>query len=1197
MLNHKITKKTTFFKVGVFFVLMVFMGTTVFPPSAFANTGLLGLPNPGVMVPSSPGFAPAMLRGIKIYPNNPLKFDFILDSGDTGLKGETLKPESKKLIKYFLASLTISDEDLWVNLSPYEKDRIIPSKLGLTEMGRDMLAQDYLLKQITASLISPEDELGKKFWDKVYKKAYQQYGTTDIPVGTFNKVWIVPQKAAVYENGDRALVVESKLKVMLEEDYLATQESRKSQTVSPQSVNFAGYSAQLTNEIVREIIIPELEREVNEGKHFAPLRQIYSSLILAYWFKNNLKDAILNKVYADKGKVRGIDVEDKEITQKIYDQYLAAFKKGACDIIKIEYDKNTQQNIPRKYFSGGFNMMLKNSDYVAGTTLSGDQGNNLALLAGKDRFSFIQSEVEQFVSSNLLKKEGDRIDAETGLIGSAYNNFFWLDGSEVGRTNLSMQVYNDTNEIFLGTEDGKHVYDKMGERVGSLTFSGEKLDDSKKGSLINEIKLKINMRKKSKGKITMGRVGTSLVSNKLRKNDIKIAEGIVELLKDLDIYFLDDNIHGFKGVFDPIGHRIFLNKEVVTAIGVFHEAGEGFLRLEENRKLLKKALQKKEWGSIHRYLRGDGKTIRLQYPRAFRYGLQDKIFGPEENQEYTEHVGHIINESFGLAPTTKKFHMTDEQMSSLFTFEKVSESDRKKIEEALSEAIEKTDRAISGHPKIANIHREIAELSYRLGDFRNARFFIDLAYGDFREIVRINATSEEWGRMTDSNLPDESFQHELMLDSPKLSDTEIALFKKILRARAKIKKAEEARKSLEKIPFPAFIPNIDSPGHFVKLFQFLDIAERRKLYDIIGDLYEKIFEKNPKSGALFRGKEDISKFLNVQEKEVLGKYYVNIERILWDGKDLYIPFFFGAVFKASKDSYVRADTDGRWENLLLQKGYPMEEFPLANFLKIYKEHDPGVRLVLHLGSGSGEITKGYVDRFYNADSKNVFVLANDVNPLNLRTAIDSSRETKVTVFRGNLAEATFVAFSKDKEIVPELFDSIFFAGLDEFSGYSYAHLLNLVHRAEESLFADDGQVEVLIKQDDLETRNALEAWGFELAGHFFGDRYVLDLSKKGSRLNRDQRDVENSIGSSSIQAPGGIDFDADGFEIESRGKGIALDISEIDITALSQAEGFVPIIINIVPITSFNMLMGLSEGGGKEGEILSLTRLDDAHGD
>jgi len=90
--------------------------------------------------------------------------------------------------------LTIPENELWVNLSPYERNRIIPKNFGLTEMGRDLLAEDYMLKQITASLIYPEGEIGKKFWARIYQEAARKFGTTNIPVNTFNKVWIVPQK-------------------------------------------------------------------------------------------------------------------------------------------------------------------------------------------------------------------------------------------------------------------------------------------------------------------------------------------------------------------------------------------------------------------------------------------------------------------------------------------------------------------------------------------------------------------------------------------------------------------------------------------------------------------------------------------------------------------------------------------------------------------------------------------------------------------------------------------------------------------------------------------------------------------------------------------------------------------------------------------------------------------------------------------
>jgi len=188
----------------------------------------IALPVPGTMVNLSPAFDPVLIKGLKIHPENPFLFDFIIDTGSgpdlserasSGVIAseakQTLKRESTKLIKYFLAAMTVPEKDLWVNLSPYEKHRMIAPNLGETAMGSDMLAQDYILKQLTASLIYPEKDLGKTFWDKVYAKARLLYGTAEIPVNTFNKVWIVADRADVFERNNTAFVAGAHLKVML----------------------------------------------------------------------------------------------------------------------------------------------------------------------------------------------------------------------------------------------------------------------------------------------------------------------------------------------------------------------------------------------------------------------------------------------------------------------------------------------------------------------------------------------------------------------------------------------------------------------------------------------------------------------------------------------------------------------------------------------------------------------------------------------------------------------------------------------------------------------------------------------------------------------------------------------------------------------------------------------------------------------
>ncbi len=359
-------------RIQTLVVLVCFGCNLGLPSVSFAQSAprtFLDLPAVGTLLSTSPAFAPAMVKGMQIDPKNPLSFNFIVDTGDAHLQGEELKAESTKMIKYFLAAMTVPEKELWVNLSPYEKDRIIANGLGQTEMGRDMLAQDYVLKQLTASLIYPESDLGKTFWAKVYKQAQEKYGTTNIPVNTFNKVWIVPDHATIYEHNGTAFVVENKLKVMLEEDYLAFEKG-----LSPPkfSVGGPGHKASssgfptktfgndsekdvnaLGSQIVREMILPELEKEVNQGKNFAVLRQVANAVVLAVWYKQALKGSILGQIYADKNKIKGVDLKDKDTKVKIYNQYLQAFKKGAYNYIKEDFDPLTRKIVPRKYFSGG----------------------------------------------------------------------------------------------------------------------------------------------------------------------------------------------------------------------------------------------------------------------------------------------------------------------------------------------------------------------------------------------------------------------------------------------------------------------------------------------------------------------------------------------------------------------------------------------------------------------------------------------------------------------------------------------------------------------------------------------------------------------------------------------------------------------------------------------------------------------------
>lgn len=356
----------------------------IIPPQTILaqNFGPGSLPVPGTLIAPTQGFVPTLIKGIEFHPENPFQLDFILHTGEESLQGEALNAEALRVIKYFLASLTVPEDQMWVNLSPYEKDRIIPEAFGQTGMGLDLLAEDYLLKQLTASLVYPEQELGQKFWQRMKERARAEYGLTQLPSDAFHKVWIVAKDAQVLEQGSRAFVINSSLEVLTEEDYTAAKEmlgQTASTAEAPQNA-----LSRLQTEVMRELILPEIEREVNEGRSFARLRQIYNAMILAAWFKITLKESLLGQVYADQNKTVGVEGADQAIDRDtVYQQYLKAFEQGVYNYIREEQDPETGEVIPRQYFSGGaVPSQTRDGDsltnLVARNTISGDPASDNA---------------------------------------------------------------------------------------------------------------------------------------------------------------------------------------------------------------------------------------------------------------------------------------------------------------------------------------------------------------------------------------------------------------------------------------------------------------------------------------------------------------------------------------------------------------------------------------------------------------------------------------------------------------------------------------------------------------------------------------------------------------------------------------------------------------------------------------------------
>ena len=108
-------------------ILVAFISTSVKSP-AYAQVGVMGLPQPGTMVNLSLPYVPLMITGLRVHPENPLLMDFIVSTGNSGLKASQVKEESDRLIKYFLACLTIPENNQWWGEGFTEWTNVNPAK-------------------------------------------------------------------------------------------------------------------------------------------------------------------------------------------------------------------------------------------------------------------------------------------------------------------------------------------------------------------------------------------------------------------------------------------------------------------------------------------------------------------------------------------------------------------------------------------------------------------------------------------------------------------------------------------------------------------------------------------------------------------------------------------------------------------------------------------------------------------------------------------------------------------------------------------------------------------------------------------------------------------------------------------------------------------------------------------------------------
>ena len=301
-------------------------------------------------------FRPIHLRYFS-YDSLNNNFKVLLDKGDPkDLNNAQIQDEAKSLLKYFLIGVTLNDDKFWVNLRPDSPDQIIDSLLEETDIGKIMLEADLRLKKDTASFTSPQTVEGKEYWNKLYKKAEELYGTDTVTIPTLTRPWIVPNEIIVRETEDSAYIYKATLKVMLEQDYLRVGQNSSKEIQNLTQYEFKDERSKALNEystqLIRELIIPKLTKEVNNAKRYAPLRQVFYSLIMARWFKSRFAGKQgTYPALIDKQDLNNLTSEESWTKDTYFQAYKKSFAEGEYNIKEPVYTPTGQ--VIRSYFSGG----------------------------------------------------------------------------------------------------------------------------------------------------------------------------------------------------------------------------------------------------------------------------------------------------------------------------------------------------------------------------------------------------------------------------------------------------------------------------------------------------------------------------------------------------------------------------------------------------------------------------------------------------------------------------------------------------------------------------------------------------------------------------------------------------------------------------------------------------------------------------
>ncbi len=312
-----------------------------------------------------------------------------------------------------MTGISLPSDKFWVNLNPWEPDRIIDDELAGTDIGRIMLEADLQMKKDFANYGNPcENETGKALWallDERQKELVEGCmekfpgeieDESNVLFGAVTRYWIIPDNVDVYTNGTEIYIANSTLSIMSEPTTKYSffeLHNQKLSDLSKDCQEELNSSAREFNQYARDLqdamILPFVLEDVNHHEKYEDLRNVYYSLALAEVYKGKIAPEVDVFQAGFDTNSSALDAMRPWSPKDVWERYVYSFENG-------EY--MCWQNQTEIVENG---ILMQSKPYAAGGVDFGRISENMTMIKGIPED--VAERVEEAISKGIAYDEKD----------------------------------------------------------------------------------------------------------------------------------------------------------------------------------------------------------------------------------------------------------------------------------------------------------------------------------------------------------------------------------------------------------------------------------------------------------------------------------------------------------------------------------------------------------------------------------------------------------------------------------------------------------------------------------------------------------------------------------------------------------------------------------------------------------------------